>query len=284
MSTDAARRLQNSVTPCAYQDGQDSWKAGVAAAKTTYARGSLLVFLAVIRILLTVICVCILTIQVLLIVGRHFLELSTQITGANQREDCSRNQVKQGRLRFLEAKHDEAREKQGHQVACIHSPEVRLGKGAVDGEPLLAAIPVQRRVKAQAHGHEDPRDDNVAQAKDRLLPWVKGHGKDDLNRPCELRGHRDHDLCAKNPEDVIDEEPTEEDEGHNEAPKRDHGDGLEREGHGKQVVYRMMLREQESGRGAGGKHIRQDVILAKAQVDRLTDSFQQEGVPELHLL
>ena len=62
-----------------------------------------------------------------------------------------------------------------------------------------------------------------------------------LDRCLEALGHCHHDISAKHPEDVVDEETAQEQAAHFDTVQRDHLNSVHREGQAKQIVQEPLL-------------------------------------------
>mmetsp|Transcript_21083 Transcript_21083/g.48828 ORF Transcript_21083/g.48828 Transcript_21083/m.48828 type:complete len:220 (-) Transcript_21083:239-898(-) len=173
--------------------------------------------------------------------GKQLLELAAGEGGEQRGDERCRDQVQQRRLRALEpGHHDDGGDKRGN-VRRKLSVEVFL-------DPLCHCLLSGKRladVPAEEEGDEQPRDHNVSEAEhgellaDGRAPVAREH---QLDGRLERLGHGHHHVRAENPEDVIDEKPTQQDRPVDEGANRQHLDAAEGEGDSEHVVRHPVVR------------------------------------------
>ena len=167
-------------------------------------------------------------------------------------------------LRCLEDLHDCYCREEAETVSCEAGREVRLGEVLLvlcsalvepqceshkDACRQTHELLAQKRTAKEGEGKKEKRkgtwDDDVSEAEHRKLESLSKQvlWEHHLDRSIKGLCHRHHHLSSKDPEDVIKEQPREQDDASVEAVQVQELDGSQREGFSKHVIDDPVLRE-----------------------------------------
>ena len=169
--------------------------------------------------------------------------------------------------------------------------EVGLGKGGVrvggeDGQVGPVGI------EPKEEGQEEARDDNVPQSQQAHLQLAsggvrdQGAGEQDLDGTVQVLGHGDHDVGPEHPEDVVEEEPHQEDGPDLVGSQAEPLDALEAERYAQDVVEGPVLglevETREDQRGQEGQNAGGGGVDAQVP-GGLAEDGPGEGMAEVDL-
>ena len=199
-------------------------------------------------------------------VVEHGLDVPADEGEGNRGSQAGGDQVQKSGLGvFEEVHHDDG----GNEAGDV---------GDECGVKVERGIPVQRLVVAQHEGDEDARNDDVAEPKHGhvlgLQPVLdEVLGEHEFDGGLEALGHRDHDVGAEDPEDVVEEEAPEEDAPREDLVEVKQFNPVDCEGQAEEVVGQPVLLDEvpqpDAGGGGeadevGGGEVVRDVLLLLA--------------------
>mmetsp|Transcript_101358 Transcript_101358/g.285909 ORF Transcript_101358/g.285909 Transcript_101358/m.285909 type:complete len:201 (-) Transcript_101358:589-1191(-) len=197
-------------------------------------------------------------------VGERAPEAASRGNGTHEGQDHGGREKLQRRQRPFVARHCKVSRNDTNQKCEIHRPEgplletpvllcpglvaralqasnwVRARRPMHGGHalqlPLTCSIRSIRGVKAEAHGDEEPGDDDVADPKHRPRPRVVLRGENYFRWALELHGSLDDGLRAKEPMSVVGTKRHKQEQRCGEAARSDPADCLYGDSGGEDVL------------------------------------------------
>lgn len=168
---------------------------------------------------------------------KHFADISLDQSDQDRRGEAGRYQVQKGGLGMLETVHHKDRGQETEQVGGVGDVEVQ------------ATVLAPAVVEAQEEGNENARNHNVAQAQHGKVGGAQAIGEnvlgeDQFDRGLETLSHRHHHIRSEHPEDVVDEQATEQDASSHHFVQVQHLHTVDRIRQAKQIVGDPVLLPQ----------------------------------------
>lgn len=202
-------------------------------------------------------------------IAEHGLDVSSQ-----QRDECGRSQaggdqVQQCRLGVLVEMHDPDRGQEAGDVGQESGPEIEVARA------------VQTLVVPQEEGDKDTGDNDVSKSQHRHVLGLQTVleqvlGEDEFDGGLEALGHGDHDVGAEHPEDVVEEEATQEDAAGHDVVQVQQLNPVDGESQAEDVVGDPVLLEEVPDPDAGAEGEQDQVVGRELKVD---DVFLLSALP-----
>ena len=193
---------------------------------------------------------------------QHRLDVPTDEGHEEWSTETGWHEVEEGRLGVLVPVHDEDRESESGDVG---------DEGRVEVEVRVA---VQGSVVAEQEGDEDSGDDDVAEAEHGHVLGVESVlqqvlRKDELDRSLEGLCDGDHDVGAEHPEDVVEEEASEQDAAGEHVVEVEQLNAVDSEGQAEEVVGDPVLLQEVPDADAGAGRQDDQVVSGEVVVEDL---------------